>query len=62
MAYLELKNVYKTYGEGINQTEVLSNINVTIEEGEFVAIVGFTGSGKYYLKENQLSIPVMSVE
>lgn len=46
MAYLELKNVYKSYGEGKNRTEVLSNINLEIEEGEFVAIVGFTGSGK----------------
>lgn len=46
MAYLELKNIYKTYGQGDNATEVLSNINLTIEEGEFVAIVGFTGSGK----------------
>lgn len=46
MAYLELKNVSKTYGEGSNRTEVLTNINLTIEEGEFVAIVGFTGSGK----------------
>lgn len=46
MAYLELKNIYKSYGEGANKTEVLSNINLSIEEGEFVAIVGFTGSGK----------------
>ncbi|MGE5943908.1 MAG: ABC transporter ATP-binding protein [Flavobacteriales bacterium] len=46
MAYLELNNIYKTYGQGDNVTEVLSNINLTIEEGEFVAIVGFTGSGK----------------
>lgn len=46
MAYLELKNIYKTYGQGDNETHVLSNINLTIEEGEFVAIVGFTGSGK----------------
>ncbi|OYX28558.1 MAG: nitrate ABC transporter ATP-binding protein [Flavobacteriales bacterium 32-35-8] len=46
MSYLELKNIYKTYGEGDNTTEVLYNINLTIEEGEFVAIVGFTGSGK----------------
>jgi nitrate/nitrite transport system ATP-binding protein len=46
MAYLELNNVSKTYGEGSNRTEVLSNINLKIEEGEFVAIVGFTGSGK----------------
>ena len=46
MAYLELNNIYKSYGEGANRTEVLSNINLSIEEGEFVAIVGFTGSGK----------------
>ncbi|WP_340200639.1 ABC transporter ATP-binding protein [Ascidiimonas sp. W6] len=46
MAYLELNNIYKNYGEGDNLTEVLSNINLSIEEGEFVAIVGFTGSGK----------------
>lgn len=46
MAYLELKNIRKTYGRGNGETEVLSNINLRIEEGEFVAIVGFTGSGK----------------
>ena len=46
MAYLELNNINKNYGQGSNLTEVLSNINLTIEEGEFVAIVGFTGSGK----------------
>lgn len=46
MAYLELNNIYKTYGEGEAATEVLSNINLSIAEGEFVAIVGFTGSGK----------------
>lgn len=46
MAYLELNNIYKIYGERESATEVLSNINLTIEEGEFVAIVGFTGSGK----------------
>ena len=46
MAYLELNNIYKTYGQGDNATQVLSNINLSIDEGEFVAIVGFTGSGK----------------
>ncbi|MUU79158.1 ABC transporter ATP-binding protein [Winogradskyella endarachnes] len=46
MAYLELNNIYKNYGQGDSETEVLSNINLSIEEGEFVAIVGFTGSGK----------------
>lgn len=46
MALLELRNVSKSFGEGKNRTEVLKNINLTIEEGEFVAIVGFTGTGK----------------
>ncbi|MFS4466759.1 ABC transporter ATP-binding protein [Maribacter sp. 2210JD10-5] len=46
MAYLELNNINKTYGEGNNATEVLTDINLNIKEGEFVAIVGFTGSGK----------------
>ncbi len=43
---VEFKNVSKWYGEGETRTEVLSNINLTIKEGEFLAIVGFTGSGK----------------
>ncbi len=29
MAYLELNNIYKTYGQGEHATEVLSNINLT---------------------------------
>jgi nitrate/nitrite transport system ATP-binding protein len=46
MAYLELNNVTKTYTNESGTTEVLKDINLHIEEGEFVAIVGFTGSGK----------------
>jgi nitrate/nitrite transport system ATP-binding protein len=46
MALLELRNVSKSFGEGKHRADVLKNINLTIEEGEFVAIVGFTGSGK----------------
>ena len=46
MAYIELKNVSKSYGVGAERVEVLKNINLSIEEGEFVAIVGFSGSGK----------------
>lgn len=45
-AFLELKNVSKGFGQGANRVEVLKNINLTIKEGEFIAIVGFTGSGK----------------
>ncbi len=46
MAILEIRNVCKSFGTGKNKVEVLKNINLKIEEGEFVAIVGFTGSGK----------------
>ena len=46
MAFLELKNVTKGYGLGDNRAEVLRDINLTVEEGEFLAIVGFSGSGK----------------
>ena len=46
MSYLELKNVSKAYKDESGLTEVLSDINLALNEGEFVAIVGFTGSGK----------------
>lgn len=46
MAYLELKNVSKGYGEGHERMDVLKDVNLSIEEGEFVAIIGFSGSGK----------------
>lgn len=46
MALLELKNVSKSFGSGSTKVNVLSNINLAVEEGEFVAIVGFSGSGK----------------
>src|SRR3990167_265800 len=46
MALLELKNVSKLYNDGKEVTEVLANINLSVEEGEFVAIIGFSGSGK----------------
>jgi nitrate/nitrite transport system ATP-binding protein len=42
MAILEIEGVSKRYGD----TEVLHDVNLSIEAGEFVAIVGFSGSGK----------------
>jgi len=46
MPFLELKNVCKGYGSEGSRTDVLNDINLSIEQGEFVAIVGFSGSGK----------------
>src|ERR1041385_3211822 len=42
MAFLELTNVSKSYG----CSAVLRDINLSIEKGEFVAIVGYSGAGK----------------
>ncbi|CAG1005478.1 MAG: ATP-binding cassette domain-containing protein [Rhizobiaceae bacterium] len=46
MAFLEVAGLSKAYGEGERRTEVLSAIDLAVEEGEFIAIVGFSGSGK----------------
>jgi putative ABC transport system ATP-binding protein len=43
---IELRNVYKVYGEGEAMVAALAGINLTIEEHEFVAVMGPSGSGK----------------
>ena len=44
---IELKNVYKIYGEGLeSEVRALDGVSLTIDKGEFVAIVGQSGSGK----------------
>jgi len=46
MAFLELKNVSKSFGPSGARSDVLKDINLAIDKGEFVAIVGFSGAGK----------------
>ncbi|MFN4313203.1 MAG: ABC transporter ATP-binding protein [Chitinophagaceae bacterium] len=43
---LELKKIYKWVNSGANRVFLLKDINLTIQEGEFVSIMGPSGSGK----------------
>lgn len=43
---IDLRNINKIYRNGDQELKVLKNINLTVEEGEFVAIMGPSGSGK----------------
>ena len=46
MEILRCDNIKKVYGSGDNQVKALDGINLSVEKGEFVAIVGASGSGK----------------
>jgi putative ABC transport system ATP-binding protein len=46
MSYLEMRYVTKVYGEGSNQVHALSDINLSVDEGSLVAVMGASGSGK----------------
>ena len=46
MKILETKHLKKYYGEGDSLVKAVDDINISVEKGEFVAIVGTSGSGK----------------
>lgn len=46
MSYIELKNVYKYFKVGKNKIVANNNINLSIEQGELIIIVGASGAGK----------------
>lgn len=46
MKILDVKNLSKTYGKGDTMVKALDNVSFSVEQGEFVAIIGPSGSGK----------------
>ncbi len=46
MNIIELKNIHKFFGQEKNKVHVLKGINLSIQKGDFVAIIGQSGSGK----------------
>jgi nitrate/nitrite transport system ATP-binding protein len=45
-SYLNLENVSKSFGHGANTSRVLENVNLGVNQGEFIAIIGHSGCGK----------------
>ncbi len=46
MSLIELKDIYKIYSDGDSEIRALDGVSFSVEKGEFVAIVGSSGSGK----------------
>lgn len=46
MEFLKVEDLCKVYGRGENQVAALNHVSLTIERGEFTAIIGSSGSGK----------------
>jgi putative ABC transport system ATP-binding protein len=46
MSYLELRNISKVYGEEATEVHALRNVDLSVEAGSLVAVMGSSGSGK----------------
>ena len=46
MSYLELRDISKVYGEGATEVHALRRVDLSVESGSLVAVMGASGSGK----------------
>ena len=46
MEFLKIVDLCKVYGKGESQVTALDHVSLTVEKGEFAAIIGSSGSGK----------------
>lgn len=46
MEILSAKDLCKSYGSGENSVQALNHVSISVENGEFVAVIGMSGSGK----------------
>ena len=58
MSILETRNLRKIYGSGDTEVRALDGVNLSVDSGEFVAIVGTSGSGKSTLLPTSGSVIV----
>lgn len=49
MKSVDVENLTKIYGKGENKVIALNHVSFSVEEGEFVAITGASGSRKIYI-------------
>ena len=58
MEFLQIKDLCKVYGSGENQVIALNHVSLSIEKGEFTAIIGSSGSGKSTLLHSIAGVDV----
>lgn len=58
MEFLKVENLCKVYGKGENQVTALDHVSLTIEKGDFTAIIGSSGSGKSTLLHSIAGVDV----